>query len=75
MKTIAIFNHQGKVGKTSLVYHLTWMFDKAALIAAEYVIIPVVADWFSLQALSDLGHKIEDWREGWAQRLQKNTET
>jgi cellulose biosynthesis protein BcsQ len=49
--------------------------NKAALIAAEYVIIPVVADWFSLQALIDLGHKIGDWREGWAQRFQKNTET
>ena len=26
MKTIAFFNNKGGVGKTSLVYHLTWMF-------------------------------------------------
>jgi len=49
--------------------------NKAALIAAEYVIIPLVADWFSLQALQDIGYQLRDWREGWAQRLQKNTDT
>ena len=26
MKTIAFFNNKGGVGKTSLVYHLSWMF-------------------------------------------------
>ncbi len=26
MKTIAFFNNKGRVGKTSLVYHLSWMF-------------------------------------------------
>lgn len=26
MKTIAFFNSKGGVGKTSLVYHLAWMF-------------------------------------------------
>ena len=26
MKTIALFNNKGGVGKTSLVYHLTWMY-------------------------------------------------
>jgi chromosome partitioning protein len=26
MKSIAFFNHQGGVGKTSLVYHLAWMY-------------------------------------------------
>lgn len=27
MKSIALFNNKGGVGKTSLVYHLTWMFQ------------------------------------------------
>jgi len=26
MKTIAFFNHKSGVGKTSLIYHLAWMF-------------------------------------------------
>ncbi|NGZ07335.1 MAG: ParA family protein [Magnetococcales bacterium] len=28
MKSIAFFNNKGGVGKTSLVYHLAWMFEK-----------------------------------------------
>ncbi|MBI4322290.1 MAG: AAA family ATPase [Chloroflexi bacterium] len=31
MKTIAFFNHKGGVGKTSLVYHLAWMFAHRGL--------------------------------------------
>ena len=26
MKSIAFFNNKGGVGKTSLIYHLAWMF-------------------------------------------------
>ncbi|MDR2092103.1 MAG: AAA family ATPase [Azoarcus sp.] len=31
MKTVAFFNPKGGVGKTSLVYHLAWMFTEQGL--------------------------------------------
>ena len=31
MKTVAFFNHKGGVGKTSLVYHLSWMYADLGL--------------------------------------------
>jgi len=37
MKTLAFFNNKGDVGKTSLVYHLAWMYSGLGLnvIAAD----------------------------------------
>ncbi len=31
MKTVAFFNNKGGVGKTSLVYHLSWMFSERGI--------------------------------------------
>ena len=42
MKTIAFFNNKGGVGKTSLVYHLSWMFARND--------VPVLAVDFDPQA-------------------------
>jgi chromosome partitioning protein len=46
--------------------------NRASLLAAEYVTVPLAADLFSLQGLRNLGPTLEQWREGWAERLQKN---
>lgn len=42
--------------------------NRAALVAADFVVIPLGADLFSLQALRNLGPTLRDWRQGWATR-------
>jgi chromosome partitioning protein len=42
--------------------------NRAALIAADYVVIPLGADLFSLQGLRNLGPTLRDWRAGWQTR-------
>jgi len=46
--------------------------NRAALIAAEYVVTPVGADLFSVQGLKNLGPTLNDWRRQWADRLKVN---
>ncbi len=46
--------------------------NRAALIAADHVIVPLAADLYSLQGLHNLGPKLRAWREGWTERLAKN---
>lgn len=43
--------------------------NRAALIAADYVVIPLGADLFSLQGLRNLGPTLRAWRDGWEHRL------
>jgi cellulose biosynthesis protein BcsQ len=43
--------------------------SRAALIAAERVILPLAPDLFSLQGLRDLGPALRRWRTGWKARL------
>ena len=45
--------------------------NRAALIAADHVAIPLAPDLFSLQGLQNLGPRLRDWRSGWMQRLEK----
>lgn len=44
--------------------------NRAALIAAEQVILPLVPDLFSLQGLRDLGPTLHEWRQGWQRRVE-----
>jgi len=46
--------------------------NRAALIASDYVVIPLGPDLFSLQGLRNLGPTLREWREGWEQRLARN---
>lgn len=46
--------------------------NRAALIAAEHVLIPLTPDLFSLQGLRNLGPTLTAWRDGWAERLSRN---
>jgi chromosome partitioning protein len=43
--------------------------NRAALIASDYVVMPIGADLFSLRGLANLGPKLREWREGWHKRL------
>jgi len=46
--------------------------NRAALIAADYVIVPLSPDLFSLQGLTNLGPTLRRWRLEWQERVKKN---
>jgi chromosome partitioning protein len=46
--------------------------NRAALIASEYVVIPLGPDLFSLQGLQNLGPSLRAWRNSWAEMLAKS---
>lgn len=46
--------------------------NRAALIASDFVVIPLGPDLFSLQGLQNLGPALRRWRSEWAERLTKN---
>ncbi len=43
--------------------------NRAALIAADYVVVPLSPDLFSLQGLRNLGPTLRKWRNGWQKCL------
>lgn len=43
--------------------------NRAAIIAAEHVVLPLAPDLFSLQGLKNLGPTLREWRSGWVRRL------
>ncbi len=46
--------------------------NRSALIASDYVVIPLGPDLFSLQGLQNLGPAIRRWRDEWQERLRRN---
>lgn len=46
--------------------------NRAALIASDYVVIPLSPDLLSLQGLKNLGPTVRRWREEWQERILKN---
>lgn len=46
--------------------------NRAALIAADHVVIPLAPDLFSVQGLQNLGPTLRAWREQWQARLERN---
>jgi chromosome partitioning protein len=45
--------------------------NRAALIAADFIVVPVGPDLFSLQGLENLGPTLVKWRAGWNERRLK----
>lgn len=48
--------------------------NRAALIASDYIVVPLAPDLFSLQGLRNLGPTLRDWRAEWQGRLKRNPE-
>jgi chromosome partitioning protein len=46
--------------------------NRAALIASDYVVVPLSPDLFSLQGLKNLGPTVRRWRAEWQERIPKN---
>ncbi len=46
--------------------------NRAALVACDYVVMPLGADLYSLQGLRNLGPALGSWRTGWKKRLQEH---
>lgn len=46
--------------------------NRATLIAADYVVVPMAADLFSLQGLRNLGDRLAIWKREWQDRIQRN---
>lgn len=45
--------------------------NRAAIIAADFVVFPLAPDLFSLQALRNVGPTLDDWSTEWSDRLNR----
>ncbi|MEO5377848.1 MAG: AAA family ATPase [Magnetococcus sp. DMHC-6] len=67
-------NHNAKVILLDLGPNLG-AINRSALIAADFVVIPLGPDLYSLQGLRNLGPTLRQWRHGWKERLTKNPDS
>ena len=47
-------------------------FNRAAMVAADHVVVPLAPDLYSLQGLRNLGPTLDRWRREWKQRRRQN---
>jgi chromosome partitioning protein len=67
----AAYQHQSSVVLMDLGPNLG-AINRSALIAADYVVVPLSPDLFSLQGLKNVGPTLRRWREEWQERTSKN---
>ncbi len=60
--------HQADIILADVGPHLG-AINRSALIASDYVVIPLGADLFSLQGLRNLGPALRRWRKDWQKRV------
>jgi cellulose biosynthesis protein BcsQ len=49
--------------------------NRAALLACDYVVVPLGADLFSLQGLRNMGPALRGWRDAWHDRRARNPDS
>lgn len=47
--------------------------NRAALVSADHVVVPLAADLFSVQGMENLGPTLTRWRREWNERILKNS--
>jgi cellulose biosynthesis protein BcsQ len=67
---LAAQNHQAELVLIDVGPNLGAL-NRAAIIAADFVAVPLAPDLFSLQGLRNLGPSLRSWREQWRARLEK----
>ena len=46
--------------------------NRAALVTADHVVVPLAPDLYSIQGLRNLGPTLRRWRQEWSERVQRN---
>jgi chromosome partitioning protein len=63
-------NHNADIGLIDVGPNLG-AINRAALIAADFVVVPAAPDLFSVQGLENVGPRLKDWRNHWKECVLK----